>query len=259
MQKLFWNIVAMSAFGVLLGAAAGCTRTGEDTPEPPEYVAQSSDQSYILQTVGAMHTTVMGGERDAKIELATLADKPQLNAVGPMTGLSGEITIINGRPSLATVGADGTVKTTTSFETGAPFLVWAEVANWQEETLPASVRSVADLEAYLTKRGGEKGLTEAFPFTLTGRAENVGFHVLNADPEASYPAGMDAHKQIQVHFDSGPAEVRLVGFYSTTHQGVFIHRGSFTHIHFQTADNALSGHVESVDFGSGTLVLALPE
>lgn len=230
----------------LSGGLAACQHTG------------NAAGHFTLESVGSMHATVMDGERDAKIELASLADKQGLYAVGPIAGLSGEITIIDSIPTLASVDPDGAVQVRTSFDTGAPFLVWAEVSSWREEDLPRDVRSIADLEAFLSGRAAEEGLGEAFPFLLRGEAANVGFHVLNADPETPHAAGMQAHKEIQAHFDTGRSGVTLVGFYSTTHQGVFVHRGALTHIHFISADGLQSGHVESVDFGEGRFVLSLP-
>jgi len=184
--------------------------------------------------------------------------KKGLYAVGPIAGLSGEITIIDSIPTLASVGPDGAVQVRTSFDTSAPFLVWAEVSSWHEEGLPRDMRSIVDLEAFLSRRTAEEGLGEAFPFLLRGEAANVDFHVLDADPEAGHTAGMAAHKEIQAHFETGRSAVRLLGFYSTTHQGLFVHRGALTHIHFVSLDGRQSGHVEDVDFGEASFVLSLP-
>lgn len=241
------KLSAASLLAALSGVLAACEHTGKDAG------------GFTLETVGSMHATMMGGERDAKIDLASLADKKDLYAVGPIVGLSGEITIIDGIPALASVGPEGTVQVRTSFDTGAPFLVWTQVGSWQEEDLPRDVRSIAELETFLSRRAAEEGLGEAFPFLLSGDATNIGYHILNADPETAQTAGMEAHKKFQAHFEIGPSDVTLVGFYSTTHQGVFVHRGALTHIHFVSADGAQSGHVETVDFGAGAFVLSLPQ
>lgn len=190
----------------------------------------------------------MDGERDAKIGRASLAGKQGLYVVGPIARLSGETNIIDSIPTRASVGPDGAVQVRRSFDTGAPFLVWAEVSSWRDEDLPRDVRSIAGLEALLSRRAAEEGLGEAFPFLLEGEAANVDFHVLNADPERLHATGMQAHKEIQVHFETGRSGVTPVGFYSTTQQGVFVHRGALTHVHFISADTRQSGHVEDVDF-----------
>lgn len=205
-----------------------------------------------------MHATIMAGERDAKIDLATLSERKNLYALGPMTGLAGEITVIDSRPSLARVGPSGAPQIEQSFEGGAPFLVWSSVRNWRDHALPASVQSVADLEGHLSKLAAEKGWPAAFPFTIAGRFDTIHFHILNAKPDAPFPAGQAAHREIQARFESGPSQATLIGFFSTAHEGVFIHRGALTHIHFQDRDSALSGHVDELALGAGPFVLKTP-
>ncbi len=211
-----------------------------------------------MNTIGSMLATIMGGEREAKIELATLADTKHLYAVGPLAGLVGEITIINSRPSLARVGANGAVSIDQAFSAGAPFLVWTNVERWKEEELPESVQSLTDLETHLSRILADRKLPDAFPFTISGRVRSIGYHVLNADPRSPLPSGPQAHSAIQARFETGPSDVTLVGFYSTIHQGVFIHRGAVTHIHFQDRDNAQSGHVDDLEFGAGPFILKTP-
>ena len=58
------------------------------------------------------------------------------------------------------------------------------------------MRSISELEAFLSQRAAEEGLGEAFPFLLRGEATNVGYHVLNADPDTAYPASVDLDKEI---------------------------------------------------------------
>jgi acetolactate decarboxylase len=54
-------------------------------------------------------------------------------------------------------------------------------------------------------------------------------------------------------------EVMLVGFWSTQHQGIFTPMGANMHVHFQTADNRMSGHVQGLDLGQGGMTLSLPK
>lgn len=205
-----------------------------------------------------MHVTIMEGDRAAKKKLTDFQDAENIYAVGPIEDLRGEVTIVKSRPMLATVTPEGVLEIEESFGAGASFLVWSEVEAWKEETLPANVRTLDALEAYLTQRASDKGLQDAFPFLVTGMAENIRFHVLNAKPEATVEPGMASHKQTQAHFEAGPAPVTLVGFYSTVHQGVFVHKGALSHIHFISDDESQSGHVETFKFADGEVVLSLP-
>ena len=213
---------------------------------------------YTLETAGSMHATIMEGDRSAKKALIDFQGTENIYAVGPVEDLRGEVTIIKSRPMLATVTPEGVLEVEESFAAGASFLVWSEVGAWTEETLPADVRTLEALESYLTQQASEEGLQGAFPFLVSGMAENIGFHVLNAKPGATVDPGMASHKQTQAHFVAGPMPVTLIGFYSTVHQGVFVHKGALTHIHFMSDDASQSGHVETFKFAGGEVVLSLP-
>lgn len=213
---------------------------------------------YTLETAGSMHATIMEGDRSAKKALIDFQGTENIYAVGPIEDLRGEITIVKSRPMLATVTPEGVLEIEESFGAGASFLVWSEVEAWKEEALPANVRTLDALETYLTQRASDEGLQDAFPFLVTGMAENIRFHVLNAQAGATVEPGMASHKQTQAHFEAGPAPVTLVGFYSTVHQGVFVHKGALSHIHFISDDESQSGHVETFKFADGEVVLSLP-
>ena len=93
-------------------------------------------RGFDLHYVGAQRETVINGKVSAAIDLEGLATTPFLYGIGPIAELRGEITIVNGRPSLSRVGPDGRVQVAESFGAGAPFLVWAEVPSWHTIPLP---------------------------------------------------------------------------------------------------------------------------
>ena len=63
----------------------------------------AASKNYEVKWVGEMHKVMMMGEDQGIISLATLKAKPNLYALGPVEGLNGEITILNGQPSIAVV------------------------------------------------------------------------------------------------------------------------------------------------------------
>ncbi len=193
---------------------------------------------YTLRHIGAQRVTIMMGKRAALIDLRTLAGHPHVNGLGPLAGMTGEVTIADGRPSLARVGADGAVHVTESFDGGAPFFVWAEIAGWQTIPLPSQVRTYGDLQTLVGEAGSRLGLAQAFPFELSGRLELIDFHVLDAKPDT--PTGMAAHQKIQIPFEVHRQDAILVGFWSKDHQGIFTPMGSNMHVHFQNPDRARS-------------------
>lgn len=212
---------------------------------------------YVLRFIGSMREAILLGCRDARLDLRTLRGRPHLVGLGPLEKLTGEVTIVDGRPSLARIGPDGGVRVEESFDAGVPFFVWAEVpAGWRTMPVPDTVRSYPELEAFVGEAGRTAGLTRAFPFTVTGTPTQVDLHVVNLPPGA--PAGMAAHGEGLVNFSLARRQATLVGFWSAEHGGVFTPLDSRVHIHTQSAGNDLSGHVDKLDLANSSMVLGLP-
>lgn len=90
---------------------------------------------------------------------------------------------------------------------------------------------------------------------VEGVPEMTRFHVVNKTDDA--PHSMATHKDIQVAFAVERQPVRMLGFYSDKHHGVFTHHGSNTHVHVETLDRRMSGHLDEVRFDAPT-TLYLP-
>lgn len=217
----------------------------------------TSDDAKVLW-VGEQHKAVHDGDFGTKVRLADLDKQPHLFAIGPLAGLKGEITIIDDQAAVATAEG-GAIQTGTSLDHGAAFLVYTHAATWKATPLPGSVRTVADLETYLPEAAKAAGVNiEApFAFRIEGRAESLAYHVLNRPDDA--PATFEAHEKSKVHARVAGVPVRMIGFYSTQHRGVFTPGDSDLHIHFVTGDGTVAGHVESFEISSGaTLSFAIP-
>lgn len=240
---------------VCAGLGAGALSGVAYAADAPELV-QGPD--YTLRFVGSQREAIMTGRREARLDLRTLRGVPHLCGLGPMEGLTGEVTILDGRPSLARVGPDGALHVEEAFDVGVPFFVWAEVAGWRTMPVPEAVRSYAELELFVGEAGRAAGLTQAFPFTVAGVPAQVAFHVVNAKPGTALPANMAAHAAEQVNYTLAGRQATLVGFWSAEHAGVFTPMDSRMHVHFQSAANDVSGHVDGLDLGSGGMTLGLP-
>ena len=232
-----------------LGGFGGATRA-----DSPTAIRGSG---YELWFVGAQRETIMNGKLAAALDLRTLASRPHLYGLGPIEQLRGEVTIADSRPALARVGPDGAVEVTQSFDTGAPFFVWAEVPRWVERPIPAELRSYEDLERFVPLAAAAAGLDadQPLPFLVTGREDLIEFHILNRIGDA--PHNMEMHKPIQIKFELARTEAMIVGFHSARHRGIFTPGDSNIHIHFQTPDNAKSGHIQKLRLGDGA-TLKLP-
>jgi acetolactate decarboxylase len=246
------------------GLVSGCAACGA-LATSRLFAASATDASvpskiegpgYSLSYLGSQRQTILTGDRAAHLDLRTLQGRPHLYGIGPIQGLTGEVTIVDSRPSLARVGGDHLVHVTESYEAGVPFFVWAEVSAWQTQEMPDELRTYAELERFVGQAGAKTELTQAFPFVITGRAELIDFHIVNATPDT--PPGMEAHQKIQIPFELRGQDVKFVGFWSSRHQGVFTPMGTNMHAHFQTLDNKVSGHVQGLKLAHG-LTLSLPK
>jgi acetolactate decarboxylase len=245
-------------------AGTGCTACAALAAGVPSRPARAADvpslvegPGYALRFVGSQREAIMLGLRDARLDLRTLQGHSHLYGLGPIEGLRGEVTIVDGRPSLARVASDGGVRVEESFDAGVPFFVWAEVSDgWRGVPVPDGVRSYAELEAFVGEAGRAAGLTRAFPFTVTGVPARVDLHVVNLAPGA--PPGMAVHGEGQANIALSGRQATLVGFWSAEHAAVFTPMDSRVHIHVQSAGNDMSGHVDRVDLAGGGMVLGLP-
>jgi acetolactate decarboxylase len=213
-------------------------------------------KGYALRFVGSQREAMMMGKRASLLDLRTLKGRPHLYGIGPLEWLSGEITIADGRSWLTRVNPDRSLQVTESYEAGTPFFVWAEVPAWDSLPIPAGVGGLPQLEAFIAEAGRRNGLTQAFPFLITGSAETVEFHVGNATPDT--PAGMEAALHTAVSFTLRRQPATYVGFWSSQHRGIFTHADQDTHVHLLTPDNKISGHVDALVAGAG-MQLRLPK
>lgn len=63
----------------------------------------------------------MTGDRAAHLDLRTLKSRQHLYGIGPIEGLTGEVTIADSRPSLARIGAGAELHVTPQLSLAAKF------------------------------------------------------------------------------------------------------------------------------------------
>lgn len=212
--------------------------------------------SGLVTSVGSIRETVLGGDLTARLDLRSLIQRPDLYGIGPLDRLTGEVTILDGLASVATV-RDGQVVVTTDLGGSVPFFVWAYVPYWLDVAVPPTVEGVDGMASFIVHIAAELGIdvSQAFPFLLDGAPEWIEFHIVdNTDDEPHTP---ELHEKIKARFQLEDRAMRMIGFYSEHDRGVFVPPGSPVHIHFSTEDGTSSGHLEQAEWGPG-MTLRLP-
>jgi acetolactate decarboxylase len=207
-----------------------------------------------VKVVGQMKKVMREGQLYGTIHLDTIADKTHLYGLGPVEYLAGEILIIDGKSYSATVVSDTTMNVEETYDLKAPFFGYANIAQWTEQTLPDSVQTIAQLEAYLDK--ATKNSPRPFLFKLSGNVAQASIHIVNLPKGATVSSPAEAH-QGRVNYSVNDEQVEIIGFFSTEHQTIFTHHDTFLHMHLITADRQQMGHLDQVLLGKG-MKLYLP-
>jgi len=199
-----------------------------------------------------MRDVMWNGELEGKIRLDTISNRKGLYGLGPESFLKGEITIKDGHFYISRVLSDTSMMVEETTETSAPFFVYSNVSHWKTMDLPDTVRTIKNLEMYLGNLSA--GIKEPFTFTITALAAHAIIHIQNLPVGSTVRSPEEAH-QSQINYILSGREVEIVGFYSTTHKGIFTHHDSNLHMHLITSDGKMMGHLDEIDFEGGVLKL----
>ncbi len=239
-------MIKTSAIAACLLAIAmmGCNSSQKETEAANTY----SD----LEIAGAMRDVMWKGELGSKINLDTITDKKGLYGLGPESYLTGELLINDGISYVSKVTSDSTMSVEKTFAVSAPFFVYAKVSEWSEVNIPATVKSMQDLEKFIDEKTAE--YKRPFAFKVIGHVSSASIHIQNLPQGTSVSSPEEAH-QGQVSYELQNEEVTVIGFFSTKHQGVFTHHDSFLHMHLINKDEDKMGHLDEMVIGEMKLFL----
>lgn len=206
-----------------------------------------------VYAIGALRE-VMHGNLEVTAAISKKDDIAYLFGLGPNDSLRGEITIMDGEIYLSKVGADGHPEVNTVDGIRAPFFVLSAVEHWSGSTLLETIQHPKGLESYLVMAYHMQ--REPFAFIIEGTIASLTYHI--QDLPLEIPEGADLHG-FKKTYELEDTEVKILGFYSPGHQGVFTHKDSKIHLHFVSKDKKYSGHVDDFFIGDNEMKLYLPK
>jgi hypothetical protein len=211
-----------------------------------------------VKHVGALKNAMKKGDLTPKIELKNLENTKNLYALGAIGYLKGEVLILNSKP-LNTYVVNDEVKHDFSYNKNASFVVYSQVKSWQEFSIPKHIVSRKDLEVYIDEIADDYGIDteKPFAFLLEGKIKSNSWHVINWDPKEKVHTHQK-HVQSGVNDTMENTDVKMLGFYSISHAGIFTHHTTNMHIHFTTLDGKISGHSDDLELGEN-MILKLPK
>lgn len=234
------------AFGLLTIGMLSCNSTQK------EKNTRESEIYPDLKILGAMKNVMWKGELGSSIDLDTISDKNGLYGLGPVSFLTGELLINNGKSYVSKVTSDSTMSVEKTFNVSAPFFVYGKVTEWSEIDLPYDVKTIQNLEKFIDDKTTE--FKRPFAFKVIGQVSGAIIHTQNL-PEGIKVSSPDEAHQGQKNYIIKNEDVELIGFFSTEHKGIFTHHDSFLHMHLITKDESKMGHLDELEIGEMKLYL----
>jgi acetolactate decarboxylase len=201
-----------------------------------------------VQVIGEMRRMFIAHDIGPNVDPSKLSAKPHLYALGPVAGLTGEITILDSSVLVSKVET-GLARVSTEPGAKAVFLVYSYVAAWRSINLPTNVVTETDLSSFLEHSTPANSRAS---FLVRGTALGAKYHIQNYQGKAE-DLTHEAHDKAKVFFELPRSSVQLVGFFSNREEdgGSFVHRGQTTHIHIISDDQKSMGHLETITLAPG--------
>lgn len=208
---------------------------------------------------GALKNAMKKNDLSGYVSIDTL-DLTNFFALGAIEGLNGELLILDGEVFISTQKDTlrDQIEIHNSTEVVANFLVGAKVTDWKSYSIPKGVKTKVDLEKFIAITRSENGIdtTVAFPFLLEGKASSISWHVVNWDEKDTIHTH-EKHVKSGAYSSAQSEKVKILGFYSENHHGIFTHHSSNMHMHVLNASKSIVGHLDDLVLGD-QMVLKFP-
>jgi acetolactate decarboxylase len=231
------------------------------THPAPAAGAPSAEYPFGFKAYGVFSRMITQRNYLAVVALKDAADARATDAVGAVSGLRGEISMIEGR-LIVSYGADCGAPCPAPATETATLLATASARNWRAVPIDKDLDAKAT-EAFIRAQAKASGLDEnkPFPFRINGAITNFVMHV-NAAPNPRFKGHGSFDEMAITGLAKGPRlPGSVVGFYAPPPlQGVITHMGDFFHSHYVDEQRTTTAHLDSFGVAAGsTLLLPKPE
>lgn len=189
---------------------------------------------------GEVHKVMALGDLTDNAFLSELTNGKHLYAVGPVSQLDGEITVLDGKCYVSRVDQQGQEKIEEDCSLKAPFLVYGYFSRWAPVKTNKAINNMAELRRNIMEVLIENGVITEEPsaFLIDAQMESVNYQVVT-----KYNGTYRSNQNMAVKKSLSGKKVTLIGFYSKHHGGIFTHGKEQLHIHMLSEDKMHSGHV----------------
>lgn len=241
--------------------SVGCREKVEPTSQnvPGSVIHHAEPQKQtntFVSTYGQLRAMMHENQIGPAVKLSNIA-KPNLYALGALSELRGEVTVIGGDVWLGYPNKDDTmrVESMKTSDEQAALLVTANVDQWRDISVPEDI-PWEKLDESVEKLAQSAGVNveEAFPFLLDGNFSRAEWHVIDGTKLTPGPSSHKQHMDQAVKGNAALPKAKVLGFFSKNHQGIFTHHGENTHLHLVDEHQRQTGHVDFLAVKAGTLL-----
>ena len=226
------------------------------THQAPAAGASAAEHPFGFKAYGVFSRMITQRNYLAVVALKDAADARATDAVGAVSGLRGEISMIEGR-LIVSYGADcGAACPAASSET-ATLLATASAQRWRPVAIDKDLDAKA-VETFIRAQAKANGLDDnkPFPFRINGAITDFVMHV-NAAPNPRFKGHGSFDEMAVTGLAKGPRLAgSVVGFYAPPAlQGVITHGGDFFHSHYVDEQRTTTAHLDSFGIAAGSTLL----
>jgi acetolactate decarboxylase len=246
-------LTAATAMTVPMGSSA---RAQDDPHQPPAAQSQSAQYPFGFKAYGVFRLMITERNYLPVVALKDAVDNRTTDAVGAVSGLRGEISVIEGH-LIVSYGADcGTICPSAATET-ATLLATAAAPAWRPVPIDKDLDAKA-MEAFIRAQAKASGLDEnkPFPYRINGAITNFVMHV-NAAPNPRFKGHGSFDEMAVTGLAKGPRLAgSVVGFYAPLAlQGIITHGGDYFHSHYVDEQRTTTAHLDSFGVAAGSTLM----
>lgn len=250
----------LASFLLVLGPATVLAQHGGQDASQHASPASASGPvargAFAVRSFGAFREMVQKQDYALKVVLREVKASGVTDAVGALSGLRGEVTMIDGRFVVSYGG--GCSDCPPAHSETAALLGAGKVAEWsQPMLLPADLAGRA-LDNFIIGQARLAGLdaSKPFPVRLKGTLLNVAMHVIEAPNPGFTGHGSKVPMAKQDEYKHPALTGEVVGLYAPADmQGVLSHPGEPFHFHWIDDQRTRTAHLDAFGMLKGAMLL----
>jgi alpha-acetolactate decarboxylase len=251
------RFTVLIALGILVGSPAIAQHHGSRSSQGAPAIASPEPQGLFgVRAYGEFRLFMQRQDYSPKVALPDAKAPDPTDGVGALSGLRGEISLIDGR-YIVTYGGGCQTCPAAHSETAA-LLGTARVTAWHEPVAIPQTLSGKALDDFIIVQAQAKGLdtTRPFPVRMSGMLVDVEMHVIEAPNEGFTGHGSKVHMAKQDEYKHARLSGTVVGFYAPQSMfAVLTHPGELFHFHWINDGRTRTAHLDAFGMEKGAALL----